>query len=112
MPTRPAPRLVLSLAASAAALAALAALPARAEEEAAPAEEAAAAGVVRGTVAAAKGGEPTVVFLRDVPGDQPARVRAAELKGGALTGKVILVAVGDTVKLVNADGQAHLLASP
>ncbi len=112
MPTRPAPRLVLSLAASAAALAALAALPARAEEEAAPAEEAAAAGVVRGTVAAAKGGEPTVVFLRDVPGDQPARVRSAELKGGALTGKVIVVAVGDTVKLVNADGQAHLLASP
>lgn len=84
---------------------------AAAEEE--PAEDAAgpAAGAVRGTLPAGKAPEPTVVFLKDVPGDYPARVRQAELRGGALAPKVVVAAVGDTVKFVNLDAQAHTVTS-
>jgi len=68
------------------------------------------AGVVKGTVAA-KGTEPTVVFLKDVPGDYAPRVRTVEIRGGALAPRVVTVAVGDTVKFVNQDTQAHVLSS-
>jgi len=90
-----------------------AAAPALAQEATEAAEDQAAAvgGAVRGTLAAAKGGDPTVVFLRDVPGDAPARVRPVEIRGGGLVPRVQVVAVGDTVKFVNADGQVHTVTS-
>ena len=89
---------------------ALAAPATHAEEEPAPADEPA-GGTVRGTVAPAKGGEPTVVVLKDVPGDYLARVRPVEIRGGSFPGKVVVAAVGDTVKFVNLDGQVHGVVS-
>jgi plastocyanin len=103
-------RSIVRLAAVALLLAALAPQPAPAQEEVAAEEQQ--AGAVKGTVAVGKGGEPTVVFLRDVTGDYAARVRTAEIRGGALAPKVVTAAVGDTVKFVNQDGQAHTVSSP
>ncbi len=87
-------------------LAALGAAPAAAQEAADDQ-----AGTVKGTVGPAKGAEPTVVFLKDVPGDYAPRVRTVELKAGALSPRVLPVALGDTVKFVNLDGQAHVLST-
>jgi plastocyanin len=106
----PSRRLALQLAAALLVAALLPARPALAEEEASAADEPA-TGAVRGTVQAAKGGEPTVVFLKDVPGDYVARVRLVEIKGNALAAKVVVAAVGDTLKFVNLDGQVHGVVS-
>jgi plastocyanin len=73
-------------------------------------EESAAGGLVRGTVPVGKSAEPVVVYLKDVPGDYSPRVRVFELRAGQ-AGRVLPVAVGDTVKFVNRDGPAHTVAS-
>jgi len=87
--------------------------PARAAgaEPAAPAEEQGpAGGVVRGSVPVGKSGEPVVVYLKDVPGDYAPRVRTFEIRGPG-AGRLLPAAVGDTVKFVNRDGQAHTVGS-
>jgi plastocyanin len=84
----------------------------RADDEPAAAEEAGSVhGTVRGTVPVGKGAEPVLVYLKDVPGDYAPRVRSVDIKNGQLTPKVVVVAVGDTVKFVNQDAQAHTVTS-
>jgi len=80
-------------------------------DEAAAEEVGPAGGTVRGTIPVGKSVEPAVVYLKDVPGDYAPRVRPVEIRGGLLTAKVVTVAVGDTVKFVNQDAQAHMVAS-
>jgi plastocyanin len=82
---------------------------ARADEEAAPAEEA--HGSLKGTVSVGKATEPVLVFLKDVPGDYSPRVKAVDIRSGQLSPRVVGVALGDTVKFVNLDGQAHTVSS-
>jgi plastocyanin len=85
---------------------------ARADEEGSPGADEAPRGALRGSVPAAKSGEPVLVFLKDVPGDYSPRVKTVDIKSGQLQPRVVGVALGDTVKFVNLDGQAHTISSP
>jgi plastocyanin len=71
-------------------------------------------GTIRGKVDATppKYLEDTVVYLKEVKGNHPAKTAAMDQKGMKFVPHILIVTVGDSVKFLNHDGVAHNVYSP
>ena len=75
---------------------------------------AAGGGAVAGKVTATpeKYLKDTVVYLREVPGNYPAKTHAMDQKGMEFRPHILTVTAGDSVKFLNSDGVDHNVYTP